>query len=76
MDVIGYKWHPVIIDRSLKRERLRSNDLPRAVGGAIANEVLSSRLDDLEEERLVERTVIDDKPVEVECSPSVGDHWK
>ena len=66
MDVIGYKWHPVIIDRLLKHECLRFNELSREIGGAITNKVLSSSLEDLEEKDLVERSVINDKPVEVE----------
>lgn len=68
MDVIGYKWHPVIIDRLLKHERLRFNELSREIGGAITNKVLSSSLEDLEEKDLAERIVINDKPVEVEYS--------
>jgi DNA-binding HxlR family transcriptional regulator len=66
MEVIGYKWHPVIVDRLLKHDCLRFNELSREIGGAITNKVLSSSLDDLEEKGLVERTVINDKPVEVE----------
>ena len=68
MDVIGYKWHPVIIDRLLKHESLRFNELSREIGGAITNKVLSSSLEDLEEKDLAERTVVNDKPVEVEYS--------
>lgn len=68
MDVIGYKWHPVIIDRLLKHEPLRFNELSREIGGAVTNKVLSSSLEDLEEKDLVERIVVDDKPVEVEYS--------
>jgi DNA-binding HxlR family transcriptional regulator len=68
MEVIGYKWHPVIIDRLLKHETLRFNELARQIGGAITNKVLSSSLDDLEEKELVERIVVNEKPVEVEYS--------
>lgn len=68
MDVIGYKWHPVIVDRLLKHETLRFNELSEEIGGAVTNKVLSSSLEDLEEKDLVERTVINDKPVEVEYS--------
>jgi DNA-binding HxlR family transcriptional regulator len=68
MDVIGYKWHPVIVDRLLKHETLRFNELSEEIGGAITNKVLSSSLEDLEEKDLVERAVVNDKPVEVEYS--------
>ncbi|MGB9932627.1 winged helix-turn-helix transcriptional regulator [Haloarcula amylolytica] len=68
MNVIGYKWHPVIIDRLLKHETLRFNELSREIGGAITNKVLSSSLEDLEEKDLIERSVVNEKPVEVEYS--------
>lgn len=68
MDVIGYKWHPVIVDRLLKHETLRFNELSREIGGDVSNKVLSSSLEDLEEKDLVERTVVDEKPVSVEYS--------
>jgi DNA-binding HxlR family transcriptional regulator len=68
MDIIGYKWHPVIVDRLLKHETLRFNELSREIGGAVTNKVLSSSLEDLEEKALVERSVVNDKPVEVEYS--------
>jgi DNA-binding HxlR family transcriptional regulator len=68
MDVIGYKWHPVIIDRLLKHDTLRFNELSREIGGTVTNKVLSSSLEDLEEKDLVERIVINEKPVEVEYS--------
>lgn len=68
MDVIGYKWHPVIVDRLLKHETLRFNELSREIGGAVTNKVLSSSLDDLDEKDLIERRVVNEKPVEVEYS--------
>lgn len=68
MDVIGYKWHPVIVDRLLKHESLRFNELSREIGGAVTNKVLSSSLQDLEEKDLVQRMVVDERPVGVEYS--------
>lgn len=65
MDVIGNKWHPVIVHRLLVDGPLRFNELADAVG-AITNKVLSNSLTDLQEKDLVERTVVDDQPVEVE----------
>lgn len=69
MEVIGNKWHPVIIHRLLTHEQLRFNELSNEIG-VITNKVLSNSLDDLEEKQLVERTVVNDKPVEVEYALS------
>ena len=67
MEVIGNKWHPVIVHRLLKHESLRFNELSNEVG-AVTNKVLSQSLDDLEEKGLVNRTVVSEKPVAVEYS--------
>lgn len=65
MEVIGRKWHPVIIHRLLNDGPLRFNELANEVG-AITNKVLTSSLKDLQEKDLVERTVVNDQPVQVE----------
>lgn len=65
MTVIGRKWHPVIIHRLLKTGPLRFNELADEVG-AITNKVLANSLKDLQEKDLVERTVVNDQPIEVE----------
>ena len=65
MEVIGRKWHPVIIHRLLDDGPLRFNELADEVG-AVTNKVLTSSLKDLQEKDLVERTVVNDQPVEVE----------
>jgi DNA-binding HxlR family transcriptional regulator len=67
MDVIGKKWHPVIIHRLLQHDALRFNELSNEVG-AITNKMLSQSLDDLEEKRLVDREIVSEKPVAVEYS--------
>lgn len=67
MQVIGSKWHPVIIDRLLRHGALGFNQLQNEIGD-ITNKVLSDSLDDLQEKKLVNRTVIDEKPVRVEYS--------
>lgn len=69
MEVIGNKWHPVIVHRLLENGPLRFNDLAEEVG-PITNKVLSNSLKDLQSKDLVERTVINDQPVEVEYSLS------
>lgn len=65
MDVIGNKWHPVIIHRLLNHGPLRFNELSEEVG-AITNKVLSNSLKDLQKKELVERTIVNEQPVEVE----------
>lgn len=65
MAVIGNKWHPVIVHRLLERGPLRFNELAEEIGG-ITNKVLSESLEDLAENGLVDRTVVNEKPVQVE----------
>lgn len=63
--VLGRKWHPVIVHRLLEHGPLAFGDLESHIHG-ISGKVLSESLTDLEEKGLVDRTVIDDKPVRVE----------
>lgn len=65
--VLGRKWHPVIIHRLLERDPLGFGELKERIQG-ISGKVLSESLTDLEEKGLVERTVVDAKPVSVEYS--------
>jgi len=67
MEVIGKKWHPVIIHRLLQHKALRFNELSEEVGG-ITNKMLSQSLEDLEEKELVDREIVNEKPVAVEYS--------
>jgi DNA-binding HxlR family transcriptional regulator len=67
MDVIGKKWHPVIVHRLLQHDALRFNQLGNEVG-AITNKMLSQSLEGLEEEDLVDRETVSEKPVAVEYS--------
>lgn len=67
MEMIGNKWHPVIVHRLLNHGALRFNELSNEVGN-ITNKVLSESLDDLQEKGLVNRTVVNEKPVAVEYS--------
>ena len=67
MDVIGKKWHPVIIHRLLQHDALRFNELSNEVG-AITNKMLSQSLEDLEEKELVDREIVSEKSVAVEYS--------
>lgn len=65
--LIGKKWHPVIIHRLLTEGPQGFNELQDAVDG-ISSKVLSDSLDDLEEKALVDRTVVNEKPVRVRYS--------
>ncbi|WP_435345968.1 winged helix-turn-helix transcriptional regulator [Haloarchaeobius sp. HRN-SO-5] len=67
IDVIGKKWHPVIVHRLLRHDALRFNELSDEVG-AITNKMLSQSLEDLEENGLVDREIVREKPVAVEYS--------
>lgn len=67
MEVIDKKWHPVIVHRLLQHDRLRFSDLNDEIG-AITNKMLSQSLEDLEEKGLVDREVVNEKPVAVEYS--------
>ena len=67
MDVIGKKWHPVIVHRLLQHDALRFNELGNEVG-AITNKMLSQSLEGLEKEDLVDREIVSEKPVAVEYS--------
>ncbi|MGB9963407.1 helix-turn-helix domain-containing protein [Halobacterium sp. CBA1126] len=63
--LVGKKWHPVIIHRLLHHGPLGFNALQEEVDG-ISSKVLSESLDDLEEKRVVSRTIVSEKPVRVE----------
>ncbi|MFB6304150.1 MAG: winged helix-turn-helix transcriptional regulator [Haloferacaceae archaeon] len=64
-EAIGRKWHPVIVHRLLSRGPLRFNELADGVEG-LTNKVLSESLEDLADNGLVERRVVEEKPVAVE----------
>lgn len=65
--LVGKKWHPVIVHRLLTNGPLGFNALKEEVDG-ISSKVLSDSLDDLETKRLVDREIVNDKPVRVEYS--------
>lgn len=65
--LIGKKWHPVIIHRLLEHGPSGFNELKENVDG-ISSKVLSDSLDDLEENELVERSIVSEKPIRVSYS--------
>ncbi len=65
-EILGRKWHPVIVHRLLKRP-MGFNELQREVHH-VSDKVLSDSLRDLIEKGLVEKKVIERKPKKVEYS--------
>ncbi|MBZ6496608.1 MULTISPECIES: winged helix-turn-helix transcriptional regulator [Natrinema] len=65
--LIGKKWHTVVVHRLLDNGPLGFNALQEEIGG-ISSKVLSDVLDDLEEKQLVDREIVNEKPVRVEYS--------
>ncbi len=65
--LVGRKWHPVIIHRLLVYGPLRFNELKAEIDG-ITNKVLSSNLEALEDNGLLNREIANEKPVRVEYS--------
>ncbi|SIR14562.1 transcriptional regulator, HxlR family [Haladaptatus litoreus] len=66
-NLVGKKWHPVIVHRLLQNGPLGFNALKEDVDG-ISSKVLSDSLGDLEQKRLVNRDIVNEKPVRVEYS--------
>lgn len=65
--LIGKKWHPVIIHRLLEYGPSGFNELKENVDG-ISSKVLSDSLDDLGENQLINREIVNEKPVRVQYS--------
>lgn len=65
--LIGKKWHTVVLHRLFANGPLGFNALQEEVGG-ISSKVLSDVLDDLEEKKLIDREIVNEKPVRVEYS--------
>ena len=65
--LIGKKWHPVIVHRLLEHGPLGFNALKEEVGG-ISSTVLSNSLEDLEDNDLVDRAIVSEKPFRVQYS--------
>lgn len=66
MQVLGKKWTCLIL-RCMLAEPRRFTDIANYVSG-VSDRLLSQRLQELEEEGIVERRVFDQKPVVVEYS--------
>ncbi|HKJ57586.1 MAG TPA: helix-turn-helix domain-containing protein [Halobacteriales archaeon] len=64
-DVLGRKWHPVIVTRLLADGPLGFTRLESDVEG-LSDTVLSASLADLQEKGIVERRIVSDRPLRVE----------
>ncbi|WP_396610394.1 winged helix-turn-helix transcriptional regulator [Haloferax sp. S1W] len=65
--LIGKKWYPVIIHRLLEHGPSGFNELKADVDG-ISSKVLSESLGDLEDKQLVDRAIVEEKPIRVQYS--------
>ncbi|KPN32192.1 HxlR-like helix-turn-helix [Halolamina pelagica] len=65
--LVGKKWHPVVIDRLLAQGACGFSELEARVDG-ISSKVLSDVLDDLESKQLIDREIVNEKPVRTEYS--------
>jgi len=65
--ILGRKWHPVIVHRLLQEGPLGFNALKESVDG-VSSKVLSDSLEDLEEQGLLVREIVSEKPFRVEYS--------
>ena len=65
--IVGHKWHPVIVHQLLTEGTLGFSGLKSRIDG-ISSKMLSESLTALEELDVVERAVVEEKPVRVQYS--------
>ena len=63
--LLGKKWHPLVLSVLLADDEQGFSDIKTDLDG-VSDKVLSDCLADLEDDGLVTREVIDDRPVRVE----------
>lgn len=68
-ELLGRKWHPVIIHRLLDRS-MGFKELQREVHG-VSDKVLSDSLEDLRDRGIVEKEIVERNPKKVEYSLTV-----
>jgi len=64
-EIVGRKWHPVVLHYLLTDGSLSFSTLKKRVDG-ISSKMLSTSLSDLEDRGLVTRDVLSEQPVRVE----------
>lgn len=67
IEFLSRKWTRTIVEVLLDKENLRYNELKDELDG-ISDKALSEALEGLEKMQLVDREVVDDRPVKVEYS--------
>jgi DNA-binding HxlR family transcriptional regulator len=68
-DIVGRKWHPVLLFYLLQEGPLGFSALKERADG-ISSKMLSESLTDLEDAGLITRQVLDEQPVRVEYTVS------
>lgn len=68
-DLVGRKWHLVLVHHLLRSEPLGFSELEERIDG-ISAKVLSESLTDLEDRGVVERRIVSERPIRVEYSLS------
>jgi len=75
-DIIGKRWHPIIIHRLLQHRDLGFNRMKEELPG-ISNKVLSESLDDLRRKNVIEKEIVKDNPKRVKyCLTAKGQTLK
>lgn len=72
-DIVSHKWHPVILYQLLSQGPLSYSELQNAVRG-ISSKMLSESLTTLEEQHLIHRELLNEKPVRVQYSLTTRGH--
>ena len=68
-EIVGRKWHPVILYHLLRDGPTGYTELLDRIGG-ISSKMLSEGLSELEDRELVDRTITNRKPVRVAYEPT------
>lgn len=63
-DIIGRRWHPIIIHRLLQHDKLGFNEMKRELPG-VSNKVLSESLEDLVDKDILKKDIISQDPKRV-----------
>ncbi|WP_424017509.1 winged helix-turn-helix transcriptional regulator [Halorientalis pallida] len=64
-DVVGRKWHPVVVARLLDDGPMGFATLAESIA-EVSNTVLSDSLEDLEDSGVVDRRIVSERPLRVE----------
>lgn len=65
--LLGNKWHSVVLHLLLENQPCRFSELNEAIDG-IADKTLADTLSNLEEAELIDRQIVNEKPVRIQYS--------